>query len=45
MKPIVHEQLIILGFGDTSSSRVVLSEGTLDNGNHFLNKIFKIGFE
>jgi len=31
---------------DRGSSRVVvLGEGTLDKGNHFLNKIFRIGLE
>jgi hypothetical protein len=29
--------------GDTCFSRVVLGEGTSDKGNHFLNKMFKIG--
>jgi hypothetical protein len=29
--------------GDTSSSRVILGEGILNEGNHFLNRMFKVG--
>jgi streptomycin 6-kinase len=45
VKFVIIVQPSALGWMVIDSSKVVFGENTLDKGNRFLNKMFKIGLE